>query len=397
MLDLIKHGLLVPEEKYKYSKNIKWRFSGQELHKAISEIIGNYPPYTKNSGNNQGYSTLGQALRIVSASDISFIDLILAIRNGDLAFRLAKGKLNIQAIIVSKDHLKAFQEAWQYPDGNISYSIYTTSKKISCGIDTMVHLKEASLLLPLNSELDDPKKWRYLKSSILKFTERFITTDQVSTIIGITPNMVSRWANDSLLLAVSGPGIDNAHFYRFEKEYILNWRSERLLPEEAISILGIRPRTFEDWKSKGIVKPMKEARKGHNWFSRSEIMTLANEREKEKLSDKEIEKFLKDLRRILEKLNENLVEFFLPDDLWNLIETKIDKVFPHKKMDDQRVADDRQVINAIIWVGINNKSFSQLPDSYPSRRTCRRRLLHWQKTGFLDILYSVICTYLRNY
>jgi hypothetical protein len=55
------------------------------------------------------------------------------------------------------------------------------------------------------------------------------------------------WIAQGWIEAASGPRIDGARVYRFDKQAIIQRRQERLVSSEARALLGIKRRTKEDW------------------------------------------------------------------------------------------------------------------------------------------------------
>jgi transposase len=50
-------------------------------------------------------------------------------------------------------------------------------------------------------------------------------------------------------------------------------------------------------------------------------------------------------------------------------------------------ADDRQVLEGILWVLRSGARWRDLPDRYPSASTCWRRLQQWEEEGVWELLW----------
>ena len=53
----------------------------------------------------------------------------------------------------------------------------------------------------------------------------------------------------------------------------------------------------------------------------------------------------------------------------------------------RRPTDDREVLEAVLWVMKHQARWQDLPADYPSPRTCQRRLRRWQDTGTWDVIW----------
>lgn len=71
---------------------------------------------------------------------------------------------------------------------------------------------------------------------------------------------------------------------------------------------------------------------------------------------------------------------FLTDEQWE----KIEPLLPKEEMPRRRGrprANDRRVIEGILWVLRTGARWKDLPDRYPSPATCWRRLKRWEEEG----------------
>jgi transposase len=70
----------------------------------------------------------------------------------------------------------------------------------------------------------------------------------------------------------------------------------------------------------------------------------------------------------------------LTDQQWNRIEPLLPPETPRPK-GGRRRADDRLVLEGILWVARTGARWRDLPDTYPSPSTCWRRLRNWEEEG----------------
>ena len=76
---------------------------------------------------------------------------------------------------------------------------------------------------------------------------------------------------------------------------------------------------------------------------------------------------------------------FITDAQWKKIEPLLPTVEPNPKGGRPR-ADNRQVLEGILWILKTGAPWADLPAEYPSRSTCHRRLQEWEEEDlWLDI------------
>lgn len=80
----------------------------------------------------------------------------------------------------------------------------------------------------------------------------------------------------------------------------------------------------------------------------------------------------------------------LTDAQWEKIAPLLPKR-PKRKRGGRPRADDRKVLEGILWILRNGAPWSELPPQYPSPSTCWRRLRDWEEQGvWLDIWRSFL-------
>jgi transposase len=76
---------------------------------------------------------------------------------------------------------------------------------------------------------------------------------------------------------------------------------------------------------------------------------------------------------------------FINDEKWELLESLLPKYKPTSK-GGRPPADNREVLEGILWVLRTGARWCDLPDRYPSPSTCWRRLSLWEEQGvWLDV------------
>jgi transposase len=87
---------------------------------------------------------------------------------------------------------------------------------------------------------------------------------------------------------------------------------------------------------------------------------------------------------------ESEMTMLLNDRQWQAISELPEVGRPHRV--GRRPTDDRQVIEAILWVIKSRARWRDLPPTYPSPRTCQRRLRRWQKKGVWTTIWHSYIT-----
>jgi len=83
-------------------------------------------------------------------------------------------------------------------------------------------------------------------------------------------------------------------------------------------------------------------------------------------------------------------DMLLSDAQWQSIADLPEVGRPHRV--GRRPTNDREVIEAILWVIHNRARWRDLPADYPSPRTCQRRLRRWQKKGVWTTIWHTYLT-----
>ncbi len=83
---------------------------------------------------------------------------------------------------------------------------------------------------------------------------------------------------------------------------------------------------------------------------------------------------------------------WLSDEQWEVLRQLPD--VDRKHSIGRKPSDDRQVLEAVLWVMKHQARWQELPSDYPSPRTCQRRLNRWMTSGiwtqmWRDYLYTL--------
>ncbi len=271
-VSLTEQGWLEAEQKYIYGKKVKWKFRISKLKKSVEKVVGQLPKLNP-PFNNTETTFLIDAVRLLNHASIGYSDLFKAIQGARIQAFQTEENLGFEGVWFFREDLDAYKKE-KMDGGRSLITIYQVIKILGCSRDTLRHLYYSKLLLPHDKKSDDDKKWKYRPEDVLSFKELYITSREAAQIIGCSESLVSRWSKRGWLPIVSGPNIDGSHHYRYHKASLQKWRRERLNSSEVKMILGISQRTFENWVSKGYLRPLDDICIHPYWFWRNEVLQL---------------------------------------------------------------------------------------------------------------------------
>ncbi|MBN3761542.1 transposase [Burkholderia sp. Ac-20365] len=61
-----------------------------------------------------------------------------------------------------------------------------------------------------------------------------------------------------------------------------------------------------------------------------------------------------------------------------------------KQVTGRRRRNPRQILDAILWIELNNESWKRLPLSFPPMQTCYGRYLQWKRDGKLQRCFELL-------
>ncbi len=76
----------------------------------------------------------------------------------------------------------------------------------------------------------------------------------------------------------------------------------------------------------------------------------------------------------------------LTDEQWEYLKPYFEEYSPARRCVGRPRRSDRRVLDGILWVMRTEASWRDLPGRYPSYKTCHRRFLDWQRSGFFGVI-----------
>jgi hypothetical protein len=116
------------------------------------------------------------------------------------------------------------------------------------------------------------------RGTVEQFRGEHVASQEAAALLGVGPDVIQRWTRHGRLTAVSGPGVDDAHAYLFERSVLVQWRAERLPFGEAAALLGVATSTLARWAATGRIAPLADMGGKQRWFARQDLLRLRGDR-----------------------------------------------------------------------------------------------------------------------
>jgi len=78
------------------------------------------------------------------------------------------------------------------------------------------------------------------------------------------------------------------------------------------------------------------------------------------------------------------------DEEWECVRDMIPELRPRGEKRGRKGVDARAVLNGALWVLVTNKSWAELPDSFPPYKTCHRRWTTWCESGEFERIVKLL-------
>lgn len=112
------------------------------------------------------------------------------------------------------------------------------------------------------------------RGQVERFPLEYITSEEAASFLGVGKLCVQQWVRQGRLRAISGPGVDDCHMYRFKKDDLIQWHTERVNFGTAVRMLGVSDSTLHRWIEEGYIEPLDDMGGTQRWFSRKAVVDL---------------------------------------------------------------------------------------------------------------------------
>jgi len=256
-----------------------WAFHEPSIRDALNHLAVHLPVDPGRATPNYDVLTLSQALRMVSATALSLLDVLQAIQTGHLPSFRASDTMTLTTLRFERTHLETWVVHHRHHDQNQLVTVEGVCHMLHCGALTLQRWYTTKLLIPCQESMaGEKRRWWYRREDVEAFAERYITAKEAASLVGCSELTIQSWARAGTIPAASGPGIDGCHSYRFEKSGLIAWREERMNYQEVQQWLGRSRATLHRWIHEGKLKPLLECKGKSRWFARSAVLQLPQER-----------------------------------------------------------------------------------------------------------------------
>jgi transposase len=86
----------------------------------------------------------------------------------------------------------------------------------------------------------------------------------------------------------------------------------------------------------------------------------------------------------------------MTDEQWATLEPLIPEKEAREDGKGRSRADNRDVLNGILWILRTGAAWQDLPDRYASPATCHRRFQEWRREGVLESILQTLARHLKE-
>jgi predicted site-specific integrase-resolvase len=268
---LVRAGLLEAEHGPLVDGQSIWRFEPQSVTTCLEQLIGHLPVRAVSMADHTLVRYFPHIQRTVTGMRCRFPRLLEDLRDGTLPAARLTNQMSLTAIwCTAKDLVRYLATVRRR--ANMPLSVAAVCERLGCKAMTLKQLHASGLLLPIAQ--GDGGRCKYLEDDVHTFLERYITSDEAATLLGVTQVTAQNWARLGQIPVVIGPCIDGSHVYRFEKAVLRQWRYQRLTFGETVELLGVSKATLDRWAKQGKLLPLKDSDRKHRWFARKDVEEL---------------------------------------------------------------------------------------------------------------------------
>jgi DNA-binding transcriptional MerR regulator len=276
VLSLIEAGLLAAEGGPGMNESSIWTFDVEALDASLEAILGAVPVrQMSDEGSGPDELSLSDARRIVSWQGVKLPDLLGEVESGALQAYRDIEAAGLRQVWFERGTVLSWLSHRKQPEGRELLTAEQVRELLSCKPETLRRLGETGLLVPVEEkQVGKQTHTRYDAADVEAFRARYVTTEGASEILRVTQLTVQRWTRDGRVSAVSGPEIDGAHVYRYDRSELEAWRYDRLTFGEAMQALGVSKATLHRWVETGKITPLDDMGGKQRWFARADVESV---------------------------------------------------------------------------------------------------------------------------
>jgi hypothetical protein len=271
--DLIACGFLPPPHQFADDRP-GWRFNRAAIVAAHARVAAQVRPLpTPATAEAPAYLTLAGAAQTLGVLGLNAAALLVQVAEGRLpAYHPATAPVRLGDLRFAPADVQAY--AARVKAEHDWLDRVETARRLGVTELALQRLVTRGLLrpVPINSHAQF-----FGRGAVERFRDEHVTSQEAAALLGVGPDVIQRWTRRGRLTAVSGPGVDDAHAYLFERSVLAQWRAERLPFGEAVTLLGVAKSTLARWAATGRIVPLADMGGKQRWFARQDLLRLRDE------------------------------------------------------------------------------------------------------------------------
>lgn len=272
--DLIACGFLPPPHQFADDRP-GWCFNRAAIMAAHARVAAKVTPLPVGIPTESHASlTLAGAARVLGMLGLNAAALLAQVAEGRLpAYHPATAPVRLGDLRFAPADVQAY--AARVKAEHDWLDRVETARRLGVTELALQRLVTRGLLkpVPINSHAQF-----FERGTVEQFRDEHVTSQEAAALLGVGPDVIQRWTRHGRLTAVSGPGIDDAHAYLFERSVLVQWRAERLPFGEAAALLGVAKSTLARLAATGRIAPLGDMGGKQRWFARQDLLRLRKDR-----------------------------------------------------------------------------------------------------------------------
>jgi predicted DNA-binding transcriptional regulator AlpA len=272
--DLVEVGLLIPEQG-PTKKTPKGLLTRSSLMACLEKIGMHVEIRPVGSGKDIGINLHG-ATQLAVTVGLSAAQVLLRVAEGHLrAYHHGSSQFQLNSLQFTRVDVQAWvdtikaEKHWMGLEAVLAFLRVTS--------ETYASWLQAGLLSPV--AIVGHIKY-FDRHSIEQFRSHYVQSEEAAHLLGIKVSCLYQWISSGWLdgLFFGGRLAQHRHSsYLFDRDRLLQWRTERLVSSEAAEFLGIRKEELFSLVRKGRLTPLAGTRTRPYWFLRQDIVAIQNE------------------------------------------------------------------------------------------------------------------------
>lgn len=250
VVGLTKLGMLKVDRDPALDEGFDWLFSANAIRDCRGAIMSNV--LTSSFPDKQALD-LTEASRVLFAVGLNAAGILHRVAIGKLrCYRNANDQVNLGNIFFSATDIQKCSEAVRREKEWVRR--HDIARLMGVKASVASRWVKAGLLLPVATFGNQ----KYFDSTtVSQFVNGYVFSEEAARVIGVGRSVIEKWAREGRLKPVSGPEIDGCHRYLFKREDVERLRPEnRLTAPQMARELGISRSQIIQWVKRGKVRPI---------------------------------------------------------------------------------------------------------------------------------------------